>query len=178
MRTPRTYIRFCVLLFIGFLSSCTTYIYQGHIQALDSSQTEREVMVTWSVTKKGFFAREGDSILLLTACGTPITFTEQPDNRGIIFYAAPGTVIPSRPELVQTNKVTCGEILDYKKVEDIPPGKLRVMVFCTPKPGRFSGAANRYLKASNDPYVFTVTESKEWSVLGKDVILPKPACQQ
>ena len=157
-----------------FLAGCTTYTYQGRITAMDSSQVEREVIVAWSKTDPWIGEPKADAIVLRTACGAPVTYDEK--ETGIFFFGVPGSDIPLRPELQKSQHVLCGQVLDYTRVEEIGAGKLKLEILCSPKAGRFVGSKRRYLKARNVPYEFDITETKEWSFLGQDVVLPSPVC--
>lgn len=170
-----TFIRNMLLLVIFTSTGCTNYTYHGAIAAKDSSGVNTETYIVWSKTKPLIGKAKADMINLLTACGTPVIYNEKAS--GIIFFGVPNDDIPINKGLKRGNVVFCGQILGHKRVEDISAGKLELKILCRPKPGRFSGDKRRYLKARNKPYVFTVTESKKWSFLGKNVVLPKPACK-
>lgn len=158
------------------LAGCTTYTYQGRITAMDSSQVEREVIVAWSKTDPLIGAPKADAIVLRTACGAPVTYDEK--ETGIFFFGVPGSDLPLRPDLQKSQHVICGQVLGHTRVEDIGAGTLRLEILCTPKAGRFVGTKRRYLKARDEPYTFEISETKDWSFLGQDVVLPSPACHE
>ena len=171
-----THLRYILLLTILWLTGCTTYTYQGRVTALDSGQVEREVLLTWSKTDPLIGEPKADMMILTTACGVPVTYDEK--ETGIFFFGVPDSDIPLRAELRKPQHVICGRVLAHKRVEDITAGKLELEMLCTPKAGRFVGSKRRYLKARNAPYEFNITETKEWSFFGKEVVLPRPACNE
>jgi hypothetical protein len=163
-----------VCLCYSLLSGCTTYLYQGRITAKDSADIDREVIVSWSKTDPLIGAAKADTITLRTACGIPITFDEKDD--GIFFFGIIGSDIPLATAATPEATIKCGQILGHHKVEEIGPGPLSLLINCRPQAGHFVGTQRQYLKARLEPYLFTVSESKEWSWLGKDIVLPLPVC--
>ena len=173
---PGMMLRYLSLISICLLTGCATYTYEGRITAMDSGRVEREVLLTWSKTDPIIGKAKADMMMLLTGCGVPVQYDEKAT--GIYYFGVPGSDVPIRDGLQQGQQVICGQILEYQRVEDIPAGILKLEMLCRPRAGRFSGDSRRYLMARNEPYEFTITENKEWSLFGKDVVLQKPVCNE
>lgn len=169
-------IRYILLFSVILLTGCTTYIYQGHITAKDSAQVERDVLLAWSKTDPLIGNPKADMMVLRTGCGVPVTYDEK--ETGIYFFGVPGSDLPIKAGLQQGQHVMCGQVLGQQRVEDISAGKVQLQILCKPKAGRFSGDKRRYLAARNEPYEFVVSETKEWSFFGSDVVLPLPDCKE
>lgn len=138
---------------------CTTYIYQGKIQATDSTGKNRQFVVFWNKTSRTlWFDSTAGSVSLLTECSAnTVEFDEQPN--GIFFRKRPSDVM-AVPVILP--KDVCGEIFDKKRIRDLKEGYLPLSIYCKPTTkNEFAlQSAISYLKASENPYIFPITRIK------------------
>jgi len=157
-----------ILLAFGLsLQGCTNYLYQDRIQAMDSAGRERQIVLYWSKTKGLFTKPKAGPASLLTECGAPIMFVEQPP--GIFFRGTPGQdrLIIGVADASIPTEIPCGSFISQKRFVDIPSGPLRLTVFCEPVAGEFSVGRRTYIQARQEPYEFTMTATRKWSLTGK-----------
>lgn len=150
-------VRGSLVLLAVLLSGCTTYVFQGTIEAPDSSGTERQHLVYWSKTERpaGFDTVSG-GIRVLTECSTntmvfaeredAIVFRRRPNDRGV------GTDVPLGGP--------CGQVLDAERIRDLDEGVLRLTVHCEPVGDEFSVGNQAYLQAQEQPYRFPISRKK------------------
>lgn len=148
-----------LLLAIWIVSAgCSTYVYHGTIEEPDSDGVTRKHQIWWSVTeRKLWFDEVEEGIRLREACSNrPVYFKETED--GIIFICTP-------QDEGAFNEIgvngSCGSILDYLKVKDIPEGPLKLQVICVPKPNEMAVGIHAYLKAREMPYTFIIKRDKK-----------------
>lgn len=169
-------ITYFVLGFTLVLSGCTNYIYEGRLTATDAYGNERHFILYWPKTDPLIGAAKAGPAVLLTECSTTrIDFDDRP--AGIIFRGEQGR--DRLPEKGATTAVdqTCGKILGYAKLVNVPAGDLKVEIDCEPVSDEFAAQPRDYLKARSEPYVFPVVEkTKRWSLFGETLPAPVLAC--
>jgi hypothetical protein len=164
-----------ILVVLGLsLQGCSSYLYEGKIQAKDSAGRDRQVIIYWTKTG-GFFAKpKAGPARLLTECGTPIMFEEQP--QGIVFRGTPGQdrVVIGEPALSMPTEVPCGSFIGPKLFLDIAGGPLKLTILCEPVADKSSEESRTYIQAREEPYEFPITSIKKWSLSGKAPEAPAP----
>jgi len=164
-------LRFALIAFVVLVSGCATYVYQGDIRAADSSGVERQTRLYWTKTDPLIGAAKAGPAVLRTACGTPVTYVEQPN--AIVFRGTPGQDrLAGQSGSVQSGQV-CGRFIGHQHFVDIGAGPLRLTVHCVPMTDEFS-VGRAYLQARQAPYTFQVHEQKHWSLLGTVPDVPPP----
>lgn len=164
-------LRFVLVGFIIVANGCATYVYQGEIRAKDSRGVERQTQLYWTRTDPLIGRAKAGPAILRTACGTPVTYVEQPDS--IVFRGVPGQDrMVGQSASVRPGDV-CGRFVGHKRFIDIGAGALQLTIRCVPLTDEFS-VARAYLQARPAPYTFPVHEEKRWSLLGTVPNAPPP----
>ena len=175
MRT-RTVTTLC---FIWFgLQGCASTLYQGEIVAPSSSGEDRRAILYWSKTRAFPWKAKAGPAVLLNECGTPVTFVERPE--GIVFLGTPGQDQPVDGSPAG-QEFRCGRIVGGERFVDLGEGPLDLTITCHPVEddegfGAIPGATG-YLAARTEPYRFTISGERSWSLLGATPPAPAPpAC--
>ncbi len=171
--SPIFLIFFILLLFQG----CTNSLYQGEINALSSDYHERKVLIYWTKTQPLLGEEKAGPAVLITECSTRrLTFTEK--KSGLYFYGDPGKDILANQMAITSQTTICGKVVAKKQFITIKPGPLQIDILCEPLDDDFSvqseTASSAYIKASNTPYTFEITESSSWSLFGSVPEVPMP----
>ena len=155
---------------------CANYLYQGRFDALDSDGRERAFVLYWPKTDGVLWPAKAGPAVLLTECGIPVTFDQQPE--GIVFRGIPGQDAPVADDAGATAQVIpCGVFVGATKLKAIEDGSVQIMIKCRPLTNEFAVQPRRYLQARPDPYRIEVTSTKEWSLFGKTPQAPQaPPC--
>ena len=141
---------------------------------MDSAGRERQVVLYWSKTRGLLTRPKAGPASLLTECGAPVMFVEQP--QGIVFRGTPGQdrqVIGEADASLPT-EIPCGSFIDRKHFVEIPSGPLKLTVFCEPVADEFSAGRRTYIQARPEPYEFDMTATRKWSLTGKVPEAPAP----
>ena len=161
------------LLLVLAISGCANHVYQGEISALDSKGKERQVVLYWTKTDPLLGKAKAGPASLLTECGGPIFFDEQPT--GILFRGTPGQDHLVIGEGEDGPDMVCGRFNNQNKFTEIDEGPLAVSVYCAPVVNEFSLSPQKsYIQARQAPYQFQITSQKEWSLFGKTPDVPGP----
>jgi hypothetical protein len=166
--------KLAILLSLLSLSACTNHLYQGSLRAPDSNGVERENIIYWSKTELLLGKTKGGPAVLMTECGSSVQFDERPE--GIVFRGRPDADLDSK-----TNKPVdiCGRFLNFDRFADSIAGDLKISILCTGRSSDFSVVERKYIQANESPYVFKITEDKEWSFFGSVPVAPTPpVCQE
>lgn len=167
--------RAAVLVFVVLLNGCATYVYQGEIRAEDSSGVARRTQLYWTKTDPLIGSAKAGPAVLRTACGTPVTYVEQPD--AIVFRGVPGQDRLAGQEVSVAPGQECGRFLGYRHFAVIRDGELRLTIHCEPVNDEFS-VGRAYLQARQEPYTFPIHVEEHWSLLGRmPDPPPPPACR-
>lgn len=160
----------------ALLSGCTNYLYQGKLTAMDAHGKERHFVLYWTKTDPLIGKSKAGPAILLTECSTTrIDFSDQP--QGIIFRGERGRDRPAGKGKSAALPQTCGKILGYAKLADVPAGPLNVEIDCTPLSNSFAIQKRDYLKAREKPYAFPVVEKiNRWSLMGTTLPAPVLNC--
>jgi hypothetical protein len=161
-----------ILLSLLSLSACTNYLYQGSLRAPDSNGVEREHVIYWPKTELLLGKTKGGPATLMTECGSAIQFDERPE--GIVFRGSPASDIDPKTGHPVDLEHICGRFLNFKRFADSNAGDLQISVLCTALSDDFSVIERSYLQANDSPYIFNITEQKEWSIFGSTVNAPAP----
>lgn len=166
------YRKYILIIIIFFLSSCSTYVYYGKIKALDSKGKDRHHLIYWTKTERTlWFDEVSGSIRLLTECSNrTVNFDETED--GIFFRCTPQDEGVGREVALNG---PCGEVLNYKKVKNIPEGNLELKIYCQALTDDFSVGMQEYLMAGDSVYVFQVVKTEKDSFA--DGAPPRPDCR-
>ncbi len=176
-------IRMLAALFVvvAALNGCTSYVYQGSIKAEDSAGKQRQMLLYWSKTEPLIGDEKADMAHLRTECGSLIVFENQPE--GIIFRGEPqrDRVVPAlaTQRTGSSKTIECGRIKGSNRLTELSAGKISLTIKCEPVSNEFSVKQRTYPKARKAAYVFDVTESKKWSLLGSTPAVPAaPTCRE
>jgi len=158
------HLRLIAFLLISItLQGCANSLFQGEIVALDSGGQERQFVLYWTKTEPIVGEPKAGPAVLLTQCGVPVTFVEQPV--GIVFRGVPGQDRLANQDMLPESQI-CGRFVGETTFIDIDVDTLSITMLCEPVTSDFS--VNRaYLTASSDHYQFQVSETKSWSLFGK-----------
>ncbi len=152
---------------------CANYMYTGRFDALDSDGREWEFVLYWSKTDGVLWPAKAGPAVLLTECGMPVTFDQQPE--GIVFRGIPGQDTSVEADPGPTEQVIpCGSFVGASELKAIEDGPVKILIKCRPLTGDFSVQPRRYLQARPEPYRVEVTSTKEWSLFGKTPQAPEP----
>jgi hypothetical protein len=161
------------------LQGCTNYLYMGQIQAIDSDSKERQVILYWSKTRAMLAKAKAGPASLLTQCGSPIMFVEQP--QGIVFRGTPGQdkLVIGETNNSTLHEIPCGSFINQRRFVDISNGSLMLTIFCEPISNDFSIGSKSYIQARQEPYQIDITSTKSWSLTGKVPEAPvPPSCNE
>jgi hypothetical protein len=141
------------------LSGCAQYTYFGRIEAKDSADQDRDVVVYWTKTeRKLWFDTASGGVRVLTECSTnAIDYEEKP--QGIVFLRRPSDV-PVGPDIALG--APCGQVLGATRVKELDVGALELTVHCRPDVGDEFAIASltHYPKARDEPYRFPIQKSR------------------
>jgi len=171
-------IPYLLMILALVLSGCTNYMYQGQFTGPDAYGKERHFLLYWPKTEQLIGTTKAGPAILLTECSlTRIDFDDQP--QAIIFRGEPGRDrLAGQPSTVERDQ-TCGKILNYAKLADVPAGNLQLEIDCEPMSDEFAVQPRNYLKASREPYQVTVMEkTRHWSLMGETLPGPVLDCVQ
>jgi hypothetical protein len=169
--------KLAILLSLFCLSACTNYLYQGSLRAPDSNGIERENIIYWPKTELLLGKTKGGPATLMTECGSSLQFDERPE--GIVFRGSPASDLDSKTGKPVDAQHICGQFLNFDRFADSSGGDLNLSILCTALSDDFSVIERTYLQAKETPYVFKITEQKEWSFFGSILSAPPPpACQE
>ena len=157
---------------IVLLQGCANYMYTGEMSALDSMGVERTVIVYWPKTDPFIGKRKAGPIMLLTECGIPIQFDQQPE--GIIFRGNPADDMIAEGDTPNTSEFECGHIEGDRLLVDIDDGPVSFVILCRPVSGEFSAITRSYIAASEESYEVQASSTKSTSFMGKTLDGPKP----
>ncbi len=155
---------------------CANYMYQGRFDALDSDGRQREFVLYWSKTDGVLWPAKAGPAVLLTECGIPVTFDQQPE--GIVFRGSPGQDAPVDTDEGSAGQViSCGAFIGATQLKTIEDGPVLILIKCKPLTGDFAVQPRRYLQARPEPYRIEVTSTKTWSLFGRTPQAPEvPPC--
>ncbi|VAX37687.1 hypothetical protein MNBD_UNCLBAC01-290 [hydrothermal vent metagenome] len=158
------------------LSACSNYLYKGNIRALDSNGVDREVMLYWNKTAPLLGADKAGPAVLLTECGSLISFDER--DQGVIFRGESGRDMNANTGLQVEDGDICGKFLNKSQFVEINEGELELSILCAPVDADdFSISKRSYIGAKDSPYKFNIIASKKWSFLGGEHQAPsQPEC--
>lgn len=155
---------------LAALSGCAQYTYFGRIEAQDSAEKTREVIVYWHRTeRKLWFDTVAGGVRVLTECSTnTLDYEEKP--QGIVFLLRPGDVPVERAIALGE---PCGRVLGAQRIKDLGTGTLELTQHCKPdSSNEFAVTATvNYLKARAEPYRFPIEKAPTDDVPGG---APKP----
>ena len=165
--------QFIFIVLLIQITGCANYMYQGELMATDSANQSRKVILYWPKTDPLIGEVKAGPAMLLTECGIPIMFQQQPE--GIIFRgsSADDRLPGQAPGSLQDGN-ECGRFVDQSELKAISDGPLLVKVLCEPISDDFSVVDRTYLKAHDEPYEFDISETKEWTLLGSTPNAPEP----
>ena len=134
------------------------------------------MIIYWTKTSPLFGSDKAGPASLLTECGSLVSFDEQ--EQGIFFRADPAKDRFADSQAPVKNGDICGKFLNAFRFVDIDRGELELSILCLPKEADdFSLTQRRYISANSSPYKFNITESHDWSFMGKPPQAPSiPAC--
>jgi len=160
----------CVALFL--LQGCANYMYTGELSAQDSTGAERKVIVYWPMTDPFIGKRKAGPVMLLTECGIPIQFDQQPE--GIVFRGNPNDDEVAKGNTPNESEFECGRFADDRLLVDIEDGSVNFTIVCKPVNDEFSAITRSYIAARNESYEFSASSQKTTSFLGKTLEGPDP----
>jgi len=163
---------FSMALCLSLLAGCTTTVYQGSIRAPDSNGQQRQVVLYWTMTEPLVGGAKADIANLLTECGSLVVFENT--GQSVVFRGEPGRDKPLSGEPADSNMFECGRFVDTRDLKEVAAGSVALTIQCDPVSDDFSVTSRSYLKASNQPYRFTITADKRWSMLGATPTVPPP----
>ncbi len=145
-----------ILLFL-VVSSCTRYVYYGELESPDSSGKVRRHLVYWTRTERPlWFDEVSGSIRILTECSNrTVNFDET--GEGIVFRRTPGD---SGLDTTVALNESCGRILKYQRIKDIPEGDLKLELHCMPLTDEFSISNHKYLMARDSSYTVRIVRKE------------------
>jgi len=161
-----------LVLCLSLLAGCTTTVYQGSIRAPDSNDQQRRVVLYWTMTEPLVGGAKADMANLLTECGSLVVFDNT--GQGVVFRGEPGRDKPLSGEPADPNVFECGRFVDARDLKEVAAGPVALTIQCDPVSDDFSVMPRSYLKASDQPYRFTITADKQWSMLGATPTVPPP----
>ena len=164
-----------VALVLAALSGCAQVAYFGRLEAQDSADTPREVVVYWTKTERMlWFDTVSGGVRVLTECSTnTLDYEEKP--QGIVFLRRPGDVPVGRAIALGE---PCGRVLGAARVQDLATGALELTVNCRPDASNEFAVSSvvNYPQAREAPYRFTIEKAPAKEVPGG---APKPrACRR
>jgi len=164
-----------IALALAALSGCAQYTYFGRIEAQDSADKPRELVVYWNRTeRKLWFDTVSGGVRVLTECSTNVLdYEEKP--QGIVFLRGPNDVPVGHAIALGE---PCGRVLGAQRVEELATGPLELTVNCRPDASNEFAitALVNYPKARETPYRFTIEKTLTKEVPGG---APKPrACRR
>ena len=169
--------KLAILLSLLSLSACTNYLYQGSLRAPDSNGVERENIIYWPKTELLLGKTKGGPATLMTECGSSVQFEERPE--GIVFRGSPAADLDPKTGMPVGIQHICGRFSNLDRFADSISGDLKITILCTALSNDFSVINRAYLQANESPYVFQITEEKEWSFFGSVPMAPTPpVCQE
>ncbi len=131
------------------------YVYQGSLEALDSTDNEKKFVVYWEKTEMWLYDKKPERITLLTECSTNAVAYEDTENDGILFLKRTNDEGITREV---ANGEACGRVLGVKSTRDIDVGELSLEIYCGPVVDGFTIGDVNYLKASAEPYIINITK--------------------
>jgi len=159
-----------IVLAVTTLSGCAQYTYFGRLEAQDSADKPREIVVYWSRTERLlWFDTVAGGVRVLTECSTnTLDYEEKP--QGIVFLRRPNDVPVGRTVALGE---PCGRVLGAQRVEELAAGTLELTVNCRPDTSNeFAvSALVNYPKAREAPYRFAIEKTPTKEVPGG---APKP----
>jgi hypothetical protein len=165
-----------ILLSVITLSACTNYLYQGSLRAPDSNGVERESVLYWTKTEPLFSETKGGPATLLMECAKSLRFDERPE--GIEFRGSQAQDLDPKTGKRVVKDHICGRFLNLDRFAEYKAGEVQLDIVCAPFHSAFSSARLPYIQASDTPYVFKISEQKEWSFFGGEIEVPAPPiCQ-
>ena len=169
--------RVVVVLLIAVLGQgCVNYLYTGRITALDSADAERDVVLYWQKTAYLGTAKAGP-LMVLTACGRPLTFSEWGDPQRIVYRGMAGSDRMPDVEAPLVDGAICGEVVGERRFRTLRQGDVAIRVACEPVADDegFSVVAT-YIAARREPYRFPVTVQKRFRWFGGGIEPPTVVC--
>jgi hypothetical protein len=163
-------IAVCVAVFL--LQSCANYMYTGELSAQDSTGVERKVIVYWPMTDPFIGKRKAGPVMLLTACGIPIQFDQQPE--GIVFRGNPNDDMIAEGVTPNQSEFECGRFGDNRSLVDIKDESVSFTIACRPVNDEFSAITRSYIAARDESYEISASSQKSTSFLGKTLEGPDP----
>lgn len=164
MRVP------AIVVLLAVLQGCAQYTYFGRMEAQDSANQEREIVVYWTKTERAvWFDTVSGGVRVLTECSTnAIDYEEKPE--GIVFLRRPGDVPVGREIALNA---PCGSVLGATRVEALGTGPLELTMHCRPDTSNEFAIAPvvSYLQAREAPYRFRIERARSDEIPGG---APKP----
>lgn len=160
-----------LLLSIGCVS---TGRYMGTTSAPMSQDQQRKSRISWSVTEQ---SRDSDDnktgvLLLESVCSKrTIIFKETPS--GISFVGTSDDRIPGQESLAEG--ISCGSVLNYRKITDLPEGPIKVHIVCEPVQPWVKRFGSMHYFDYPKPGIYEFTVKRE-DIDGPMVELPPLAC--
>ena len=164
-----------IIIVLAALQGCAQYTYFGRMEAPDSANQKREIVVYWTKTERTlWFDTVSGGVRLLTECSTnTVDYEEKPE--GIVFLRRPEDVPVGRHIAVNA---PCGSVLGATHIEALDTGALELTIHCRPDTSNEFAvtALLNYLQAREAPYQFHIERAKSDEIPGG---APKPrACRR
>ena len=151
------YKRIILIIFLVFITGCTTYVYYGGIESEDSSGEMRNHLIYWTKSDRMlWFGECSEVIRLLTECSyETVVFKETED--GIIFPPDPNY---KKVIYQEDASKPYGQVLDVSKVSELTEGTLRLVIYCEYDSTEFTVGNHHTLKAREEPYEFDIIRKR------------------
>lgn len=155
-------------------AGCANYLYTGHATGLDTANVEREAVLYWQKTTSPLGAKAGP-LVLMTACGRKLFFTESGDPVAVVYRGVPGSDrLPGDDGPLPPGTV-CGEVVGEARFVDMTDGPLDVMLRCIPvADDEGFSVVETYLRPRPEPYRFDVEVTRRFRWLGGGMDAPPP----
>lgn len=159
------------------LQGCANYMYSGELSAEDSDGNPRKVVIYWPMTDPLIGKRKAGPVMVLTECGIPIQFDQQPE--GVVFRGNPQDDRLADGDTPNVSEFECGRLTEVSNLVTAGEGPLRFEIYCAPVNDEFSAIRRTYIAASGQPYEVVTTYEKSKSLMGKTMPAPEPpACNR
>lgn len=154
---------------LNLLAGCSSYVYSGTFEALDSFGNDREFQVYWQRTDYAFvYGVANGPVSLRTECSLNTVLFEDSDD-GVVFRRRENDQAMSvRPP--GESDALCGRVIGVDEISDIEDGAgtLELASWCRPMSNR---PARAYLQGRDDPYIVDITRVKS------DEVPEPPTCR-
>ncbi len=142
-----------IFMLLAVAGCAERYVYQGSLEALNSTGNEKEFVVYWEKTEMWFYDKKPERITLLTECSANAVIYEDTENDGILFLKRPNDEGITREV---ADGEACGRVLGVENTKGLDVGELSVEIYCGPVVDNFVIGDINYLKARAEPYVINI----------------------